>query len=202
MLHFFGCSNTWGEDLENRYKEYYPYLVSQKLNQHYHNYARNGNDDFTSINSFFRLYSNGYISPDDTVFMQWSGIGRHGIPFGDTLLQYPWIETELGKWDQQSERLKEATKEYVHFLHDEPILQTNRNMRIMFTAFCSTLPFKVLNYDGWDQGHKKWDKPDSWLSHSFNGLVQELNLEISPSGHPKHEGHRAWSEYLLAHLDY
>ena len=202
MLHFFGCSNTWGEDLENRHREYYPYLISQKLNQHYHNYARNGNDDFTSINSFFRLYSNGYITSDDTVFMQWSGLTRHGLPFGKTLLQYPWLETSLGKWNKQSKQLQEAARTYAYFLDDRPIVQVNINMRYMFTAYALTLPFKVINFDGWDQDNKKWDRPKNWLPHSFHSLIHELDLGVTTTAHPTPEGHRAWSEYLLAHLDY
>ena len=198
MLHFFGCSVTWGAELSDRHAQSYPALLSKALNQPYHNYARCGNDDFTSINTFFRLFKNGYIKRDDTVFFQWSGVRRHGIPFGKTVIQYPWIETELGKWKERSKEEQDAVKAYVQFINDQPLVDLNRNMRWMFTSWAQSQGARKFILFKADEGHySPWNSYASWLPESFLGYTDKLNIPRAKEGHPTEHGHAMWAQYLL-----
>ena len=199
MLHFFGCSVTYGEELSDRYSESYPVLISKALNQHFHNYARCGNDDFTSINTFFRLFNNGYISGNDIVFFQWSGMRRHGLPFGKTVVQYPWIETALGKWDERSKDEQNIIKGYTRYINDKPLMELNANMRLMFTAWSQTRGnTKFIFYEMDDSNN--FIRPSIWLRDSFLGYTDGLGIKRCRDGHPSAEGHARWAEYLLESL--
>ena len=197
MLHFFGCSFTWGDEIDDRCGNRFSQQLSNLTNIPSHNYSVPGNDDFTSVVTFMRLYHNGYIKPGDYVFFQWTERWRFGMPVEDKILQYPFVETTQGGWDELDDKVQDAVKGIFPYINAVPMIDLNLILRQTFTAFTQNLDFDVYHYEMNTQ-NEEWPIPESWKWPSMSNYLNEkfVGEWALERGHPSIEAHSIWAQFL------
>jgi hypothetical protein len=227
-LYFNGCSFVWGDELEDREQESFPYLLKEKFNCDILNDSANAASNQRILRTTLSRDLKDYF-----VIIGWSSIFRYEYftDKGVTLLN----KYDFEVWNQVTPGMKGfhtgAYLEYewfiMNFINQVLVLQNylkNNNIPyFFFLSFGENVDErnevqKFWNNSKTDIPMSKWiDGYDEWFSHidskKFPSLFDndkifrnycfknKLLMSEGIDGHPTKNCHKLWAEYLSEELN-
>ena len=213
-LYTNGCSFVYGDELEDREKEAFPYLLKNRLNCELLNDSQNGSSNQRILRTTLKQNLNDYF-----VIIGWSSIYRYEY------YQDGW--NKVTPRDGEKFKVIKYFKEewfIVNFLNQVLTLQNHLKYHnipfFFFLSFAGAPVFGVKDY-GYDERNATFpNKPIvDWVDY-YGEFFDLVDRETFPSlfnndlvfrdycfghgeemtagvnGHPTKESHRLWADYL------
>lgn len=188
MILATGDSFTYGEELDNRLEQAWPYLIGQYLNQPVDNLGKCGSSNDTIISSVISALSRQQYS---LVIVGWTSWGRFDawnelISMPVTIMpgskiKLPWL-TDYYRYSFNDEYAMQKWSEQVLLLQ-QYLKSKNQPYLFINVAGLYKLPEKY-NYL-WDQIDQ-----DCYVGWPEQGMIElTRTTERGPGGHPLTEGH-------------
>jgi hypothetical protein len=226
-LYTNGCSFVWGDELEDRKNEAFPYLLKNRLNCELLNDSQKGSSNQRILRTTLKQNLNDYF-----VIIGWSSIYRYEY-YSDGL----WTEVlprdgAKFRGDEKFKIMKYIKDEWfiVNFLNQVLALQNHlkyHNIPFFFFLSFAGAPIDGEKKYGYDERNSAFpDKPIvDWVDYysEFFDLVDrktfpslfnnELGfrdyclkngqkMTLGFNGHPTKESHKLWADYLYENSNF
>ena len=198
-LYTFGCSWANGTELPDDIRETnrFSRLIANKLNIEDVNLSETGGSNIRSINLLLEMIINNSISNDDIVLFQITALERHQIPLQNHIIQYPFIESGVSRWDELDLEKQSFLKEYVINL-DNRYFEINSELSLYSLAYLlSTQKFKSILIPAFWVNLRNDFNPPNFYSKTMESIVSEkTDNGFYGGGHPNELGHEIISDYI------
>ena len=214
-LYFNGCSFVWGDELEDRKNEAFPFLLQKKINCEILNDSLNGISNqrilrttllrdlkgYTAIIGFTSLYRTEYFSENKNWLRINPTGGNHKEMKDFTMIEHEWL--------------------IMNFINQVLVLQNyfkyNNIPFFFFLSFANNMDERKNVLDYWrkyreNKSMAKWmEGYEDLFSHIdkktfpslfdpkqiFKNYCENAGDTPLPGEHPSKESHQLWADYLM-----